>query len=442
MTRGNTTFGGGDPTWANACVGNNGFPGYWEYATGFSLAANILIDKVLQARGLNYSVDKLVYPVCFNMRHSVELRLKGAISELMSIEDSRGRKIEFDLVGSHDIGNIWQFFVEKSGSIDDRYIAINARLEKKIIDITEIDATGQTFRYPLDTESQKHLVGVAVINFVNLKKSFSELGAALDNLHQLNRYLREEYGMRTFTKKLSRRNIFEIASKLPNRSEWTKQSFDGTKSSIKKLFKIGSKELSNSIKIIEAHFEFAPIIGMSIHLLGVTESDIYEFVGHWFMLYELSSDAAPIDYETNEWESDAIFQSLTQLTQDAKVRQEVWGAMQSKFTPEILAGLSALFYFAYELDFSERYVHIYKNSLREAVTAFEESDDAVRTKFFHIFDKTNAVSNILKSLYFLKKVEVAEYLVSAHGLDQKFSWLDEARSWGLFKKPEYCGYAI
>jgi hypothetical protein len=40
MNRTKTTFGGGNPSWANARVGNNGFPDHWAYAKEFSQAAN------------------------------------------------------------------------------------------------------------------------------------------------------------------------------------------------------------------------------------------------------------------------------------------------------------------------------------------------------------------------------------------------------------------
>ena len=31
------------------------------------------------------NVDNLIYPICFNMRHSIELRLKAAIQEIIKI---------------------------------------------------------------------------------------------------------------------------------------------------------------------------------------------------------------------------------------------------------------------------------------------------------------------------------------------------------------------
>ncbi|MBC3957179.1 hypothetical protein [Pseudomonas triticifolii] len=91
----NSTFCGADPTWANACVGNNGQPGYSDYEQGFSAGANLLIEQVILGEGLTLSVDSLIYPVCFNMRHSVELRLKGAIEELGHVASAKKKFLRF-----------------------------------------------------------------------------------------------------------------------------------------------------------------------------------------------------------------------------------------------------------------------------------------------------------------------------------------------------------
>ena len=438
-TKNNDTFIDGDPTWANACVGENGFPGYWEYAKGFSQAATILIEMILRGQGLKHSVDMMVYPVCFNMRHSVELRLKDAILELIHIEKYRIRNLRFDFAGSHDIGNIWTFFAENARSVDDRYEPIISRLDKRIADIAEVDATGQTFRYPLDTESQKHLVDVGVINLVVLKERFADLEAALDDLHHLSRYLLNEYAWGCFTKRMSRKNLFELASLLPRRSAWADESFGAIKKAIKERFKIGSKELSESIKRIESHFELAPVIGARIPMLGVEEDDVQEFFCHWFNQHDVPSDQVPIDLEVIEWGSDGWLETTER---HSRIRSEVWSTVKSDLTAEKLAGVSALFYFALELEFSECYIRIYQTGLEEAQLAFADSEDSVRTKYFHLFDKTNAIYNILRSLYFLRKAELADQLVAAHGLDEKFSWLDDAKNRILFRKPDYYGYAI
>lgn len=437
MKRKNTTFIGSEPSWANACVGNNGNPGYWEYAKGFSQAATILIDLVLHEGAVRHSVDEMIYPVCFNMRHSVELRLKGAIEELIRIEKIRSRNLQFDFVGSHDIGNIWHFFASKSQLADDRYEPIIKRLDAKISDIAAIDPTGQTFRYPLSSESQKHLVDVSLINFRVLKLSFIELEAALDELHHLNQYLRNEYQCGSYTNLLSRKNLFEIASVLPPRESWADQVFVSIKEDIKKRFNISSNELSKSIKIIQSHYELAPRIEISIPLLGIEEGFIEEFFGHWFKLHDLPCLRDSIETEDGDWCTVEILESIVKSSQ---VQAEVWNTIKSELSPEKLAGVSALFYFAHELEFAESYIRFYSLDLEEAKLAFASSEQSFKSQFLHLFKKTNAVCNILKSLYFLYKKDFAEQLVSAYGLDDKFSWLDDARTRVLFRKPNYCGY--
>lgn len=434
MIQGNTTFGGGEPTWANACVGNNGLPGYWDYAKGFSKAAVTLIEAVIQDGGLEYRVDEMVYPICFNMRHSVELRLKGAIEELIEIEKVRGRALEFDFKRSHDIRKIWEFFVINALTADDRYQAIVGRLESKISDISQVDPTGQTFRYPLDAESERHLVDVSIINLVLLRNSFLELESSLDDLHYLNTHLRREYLFETFTRSLSRKNIFEIASLLPPRSTWSDSAFDTARAGIKERFGISGAELSKSIKIIESHFELAPMIEVSVPLLGVVEVDIADFFCYWLLRHE-------------RWQDDDLrIEVGPSLTHSAElfgvdeVEADVWSAVEKDLTPEKLAGISALFYFAREFEFSERYRLIYESERRAALEAFKDSVEKVRAKYFHIFMKTNAVHNVLESLYFLGKSEVAERLISLYGLEKHLPWLNDARSGALFRKPDYWGY--
>lgn len=164
----NTTFTGSEPILFNACVGNNGYVDYFTYAEGYSKAANLILDQVLDNDGND--VDSFIYPICFNMRHSVELRLKGAVEEINKLSVIKKQKIpSFDLAGSHDIGNIWAFFKKNSEFLDLRFKMINDLMEKTISDIADVDATGQTFRYPFDVDNNKHLTGQKIISCLVLK---------------------------------------------------------------------------------------------------------------------------------------------------------------------------------------------------------------------------------------------------------------------------------
>ncbi len=64
----------------NACVGDNGCPDLYFYADGFADSVFLLIDALTS--GQKAMLDTLIYPICFNLRHSVELTIKGQIEDL------------------------------------------------------------------------------------------------------------------------------------------------------------------------------------------------------------------------------------------------------------------------------------------------------------------------------------------------------------------------
>ena len=263
----NSTFCGAEPAWANACVGDNGNPGYWTYAKGFSQAANLMIRAVLSDRARHLSVDEYIYPVCFNMRHSVELCLKGAIAQIQEIAQIRGNPLEFNLAGSHDINLIWDFIETESSRLDERYFPIIKEIDSVIKDLGKVDPTGQTFRYPVSSESKKHLTDVSVISFINLYKAFKILEGQLEILHNLGTYLIDEYGFNTITRNLSRFQIWKLANELPPTKEWREASFFQVRSSLKGKYGLSSNELSKAINLIKNHYEFAPLIGERSALL-------------------------------------------------------------------------------------------------------------------------------------------------------------------------------
>lgn len=101
----NQTFTGSDPTWANACVGENGSPNYIQYSKGYSKAANLLLNNVLNTRGKE--VDLYIYPICFNMRHSIELRVKGAIQEITELAKKKAKNYQHLIQLAHMISAIY-----------------------------------------------------------------------------------------------------------------------------------------------------------------------------------------------------------------------------------------------------------------------------------------------------------------------------------------------
>ncbi|MDE1332300.1 hypothetical protein [Vibrio aestuarianus] len=435
MARKNKTFTGAEPTWANACVGDNGNPSYVEYAMGFSKAANLLIEQVLHDN-IKHAVDEFVYPVCFNMRHSVELRLKGAIEELQKLTSIAGKTLYFDLSGSHDIGKIWQFFKTESETFDSRYETINESIAPVILDIAAVDATGQTFRYPVSVESQKHLVEVKLINFRLLKQSFNKLEEHLDTLHSLNKFLVTEYQYRSFTKKLSRAKLFTITNKLPKYEEWKDPRFDIIKNIIKSDFGISSNDLSKAIDIIKKHFELAPKIGIHNNLHGVDRDDLFLFVKHWLTLHD---DAKEKTLAGPTISSSGSIEVFDHLIKSREIKTKIWDDASNWLTAEKLAGFQSLFYFARDLDFSEQYTLIYNQMLRIANVDIKQERD-FKQSFMDLLDKTNYFNNTLQSLYFLRYEELAQDLLNHYDWNNIFHWQERAETREMFTFPGYCQY--
>ena len=437
MTQKNQTFRGASPSWANACVGHNGNPSYVEYSNGFSNAANLLIDQVIKDRSIHLYTDHFVYPVCFNMRHSVELRLKGAIDEITKIAKIKGKTLEFNSSSSHDISIIWNYFKSESEAIDKRYISINQKIEPTILDIAEIDPTGQTFRYPLSNTSQKHLTNVSNINFIVLKGKFNELQDHLNTLHSLNMWLSEEYNYGTFTSKLSRAEIFAISDKLPRKDQWRSPEFSNLKLEIQAAYELSSNDFSKAINIIQTHYTLAPKIADPLPLLGISEEDLLTFIDVWVKENPEIKEPHNHEIDITDYSSSEFFAELISQRESNK---RSWEFFADRVSAEFIAGLESLFYFAHEKLMVEYYSRIYPIHLRAAQISLSRDASNLQIDFMHIFTKTNALHNIIASLYALGHNQLAEQAIHTHDLHVAFSWLDDARSGQLFLHPSYSGY--
>jgi hypothetical protein len=102
MTENSTFFGAhGGFSRANATVGENGSfvpegvaRSNMDYSIGYSSAALSLIDLALESDDVLNSVDYLVYPICFNMRHAIELQLKEFWRSLEKLSQYRKVALE------------------------------------------------------------------------------------------------------------------------------------------------------------------------------------------------------------------------------------------------------------------------------------------------------------------------------------------------------------
>ena len=433
----NPTFRGAQPSWGNACVGDNGAPGYWEYSKGFSSGANQLIDQIVYTEDEDNQVDHLIYPICFCMRHSVELRLKGAIQKLQDIEKLRGNRFEVDLEKSHDIGSIWRALSERGSAVDDLYRILFGKAEPLVLDIALIDATGQTFRYPLSAESNKHLTDVTTINVVHLQRRFRALEEFLDELYLLGMYLFDEYARGTFTRNLSRRDICGIARLLPPRYEWKQDRFGEVRTMIRSKYGLSATEFSRAVNLICENYEFALEIELELPVLGISEDDLVLCFQALEQLH--GSNAESLEKSDGGLDVDEFVEVTRRSDENKKNAMDL---LRPKLSLEFVAGIRALFYFGYSRIYSEDYVHEFREQLAALGAEVAEAPKALESLLLHVLRKTSSKRSLLESLYFLGATSIAERIVDEFGLAQEQSWLDQARSREIFRNPEVFRYAI
>lgn len=410
----NSTFHGSDPFWANACVGENGNPQIQEYATGFAAAANFLIDKIIENEGVKLHVDTFIYPICFNMRHSVELSLKSAAVYLEELSKLRETTIpSFDLSGSHHLGNIWKYVKKHALSFDDRYNKIIKELDQYITDIAEIDSTGQVFRYPFDQENKKHLVSVSLISITVLKSRWSKLEKLLKNLYYINENLLTEYSWGQFTKKLSRIQLAKIALQLPPREKWSSSDFAKTKAKVRAEYNLSSNEFSKALDTIQSHRELSGLFNHAVPIQGLDINSILNFFDIWFKKHDITK----ITHPSEEMNSFVKYsgRDFSELQSRWNLSKELTIEITKKISPEAFSALNSLFYFDRESKFSKIFENLHKQHLNESKT-FPENIDRFLDDARHLLDKTSAFHSIVNSLNFLGQKELVDLIIEKYQL--------------------------
>ena len=407
----NNTFMGAAPTWANACVGDNGAPGMVDYAEGFASAANALLDSAISNQGMALAVDTLVYPVCFTMRHAIELFLKKVTADLAQIGMVRGAPLPaFDLVASHDLGLIWAYMKTHAPSTDERLADLVNNLNEYVTDVADMDATGQVFRYPFDLRNKKHLTSIGVINFVILKRRFNEIQLLLEKLNRTASDLVGEYSWGTCTKSLSRLQIRRIATELPPKAKWGEAAFDQVREDLKKKYKLGSKELANAIGLIKKRHEMAACIGAPIPIPGLKVAALERFFDTWCSANDvkLVINPPPPRIVSATDISDAL--------RDELHRQELCNALAAEIDPDQYAAIEALFYFEDDPPVSEAFEKTLAIHQREAAR-YKANPAALKHSLRDMMDNIRVFERILYSLDLLGQADALEAVFARYGLE-------------------------
>lgn len=381
----------------NACVGNNGSPDLYYYSEGFADAVELLIDALTTKHIAK--LDTLIYPICFSLRHSVELTLKGLIGDLSQIAKLRKQPLAPDtdiekVLNQHDIINLWTFFSDHAVAFDRRYKEVVTALDPLIRCIGETDPTGQTFRYSYSTEAKKHLTDVSVINVLVLREQFHVIREQLEELTGLTQWLAREYSTEVFTKNLSREDLKAIAGQLPQRASWGDPSagINDIKSLVKSEYNIGSKELTEAIDKIQESRDLARIIGISVNIPGLTITDLITLNDFWKLAWDRDalSDELRKDISGVSDSPTVAVNMLQGLQREQQIKKDPKSSLNQFMqwaTVEKLAGLLALQDAEYYC-FSEEHDWGYESYKKELAVAFSASSQIRMTEVSEIWSRS------------------------------------------------------
>ncbi|SAF71719.1 hypothetical protein [Enterobacter kobei] len=421
----------GDPSrgaW-NACVGNNGSPDLYYYADGFADSVFLLIDAL--ASGQSALLDTLVYPICFNLRHSVELTIKGQIQDLSQLAKLRKQPLAPDrdiekVLNQHDILDLWVFFSSHAAAFDRRYREAVSALDPLIRCIGETDPTGQTFRYSYSTEAKKHLTDVSVINVLVLHDQFRVMREQFEELIGLTQWLWKEYSTGVFTKNLSRKDLQAIAIQLPPRHSWSNPNagLDVITQAIKSEYNIGSKELTEALNKIQNCRELARIIDLPVNIPGLTMTDLLTLNDFWKLAWDRDALEEELRNDISGVTDSPIVpvNLLEEMKHEIKMMRDTTSSFANFMqwaTAERVAGLLALMD-SRGFRFSEEHESRYEYYKEELTAAFSSTAQILDAELSEIWSQSigrrsypSRVINSLKLTGFIhESTELEENLFS------------------------------
>lgn len=417
----NATFRGAEPSWANACVGNNGSPGYREYADGFSDAANMLLAHVLDNEERS-KVDIFVYPICFNIRHAVELRLKHAILKIKHLYEVKNIPKSFDLVAIHDINKLMEIIINSCAELDKRFFIATEKIKDYVNDIGQIDPTGQTFRYPYSNDDVKHLTNESIINLFIIRQRFFKLSENLSHFIDLIDCIITEYKQGLFTSKLSREDLLQITKIIPPYQNWVNEEFTLAKKEIIEKYSLSNKDFCRALDTIKNHKELSYLINKKNKNLEISEETILNFFEYWIKINPQSKVSKEEQEKTKEekeekllnyfdFQQDSHEKIVERLIYKDQIFGEYWSLYGCKLTDSDIAHLIA-FYSNFDFDYSEYFFKNLDYEFKLAKKIPEENKINIKS----LFEKFRYLEKTIHNFLLLKEIEIAKNLLSYLGI--------------------------
>jgi len=187
--KGEQLFIEGEDWYHNACLNYVSPAQQWDwYARGYKLAGDALVDHAMMAR---HDRDVLVFPIVFNYRQYLELRLKDLVSVSGRLLDRQR-----DIPNHHDLVKLWREVRPNLEAVWPEGREHHDAIEEKIEEFSKFDAASCAFRYPVDKKGRAALPDLRRVNLRHLRDVVAGIATVLDGSSiGLAEYLQNKYEM-------------------------------------------------------------------------------------------------------------------------------------------------------------------------------------------------------------------------------------------------------
>jgi hypothetical protein len=220
----------------------------------------------------------------------------------------------------------------------------------------------------------------------------------------------EEYRWGTFTKKLSRHQLRQLAMELPPRSAWQEAPFDGVKVTLMAKFKLSGRDFCKALKLIQQRHEMAACIGIQVPIPGFALEALLHFLDHWCEVNELGHVIEPPPPKIVD--SDEMLEAL----RDHSTRLAIAKALAREISFEAFAAIQGLFEFAGEVPVSEAF-DLVLSSCQQRIGRHRADPDEYQRVISRMLGKIRVFERILYSLDMLGQTESLEAVFARYGLE-------------------------
>lgn len=362
-----------------ACVGSNGGTTDGDILQGFKEAVEVLAEIVI-SKG---NEDTLIYPLVYCSRHSLELGLKIILKQIFKIYELK--QISIDVKAKKDM---YIHDLETLNNLIVKYYEIDRRIkveyDKVCIYLQDyyFDTKGDAFKYESDQDGKLHLKskGISSISVEILLVKFSEAIKNIEAIIGKMDYLITEYKTGTFTKKLSREDILNIAKALPNKCEWGTPIFTEIKERIKEEYKLSNNEFSKAVDQIKIHREFSAHIKCELEFGEILDASLKGYVN----LVSTMNEQTKSEKGKLEYEDAGLY--LDEIVAFHKKKMDAASAITDE----------DLYYFLTYLEMGS--YDIFSEYLEDVFLGFKEDKDLTRDYMVTKIKSINACNRILKGM--------------------------------------------